>query len=261
MDMVGLPDLAIHFQSCGITALLFDPRSTGFSGGTLRNEIDPHKQIEDLSDALTFLSSQPSVEPSQLGFWGFSFGGTVALCAASLDKRAKFVIAINPLTDFDFEPGKQAKVLAKCIKDRESQLNGNPPFSLPMINERGENVVGFGHGIDKERYARIVTVGNQVAPNHVNRVTLQTYYKLVMFQPFSLWRIIGPTKVLWICAEKDEMSYPKLQKQYYECLETPKRMQIVEGAGHENVLLDEHFKDVAAKQADFIKAVIDSSFE
>ncbi|KAF2034989.1 alpha/beta-hydrolase [Setomelanomma holmii] len=259
--MVGLPDVAAHLQASNITALLFDPRSTGLSGGTLRNEIDPHKQIEDLSDALTFLSSQSSVDPSQIGLFGFSFGGTIALCAASLDKRAKLVIAINPLTDFDFELGKQAKVLAKCMKDRESQLNGNPPFSLPMINERGVNVVGFGHGIDKERYARIVTVGNQVAPNHVNRVTLQTYYKLVLFQPFSLWRCIEPTKVLWICADKDEMSYPKLQKQYFEGLHTAKRMHVIEGAGHEDVLMDDHFANVAGKMVDFVRQVIDDDFE
>jgi pimeloyl-ACP methyl ester carboxylesterase len=259
--MMNLPDIATSFQNSHITALLFDPRSTGLSGGTPRNEIDPFKQVEDLSDALTFLSQQPGVNTSQLGFWGFSFGGTVALCAASLDKRAKVVIAVNPLTDFDFEEGKQAKVLKKVMKDRESQLNGNAAFSLPMINERGENVVGFGHGIDKERYARIVSVGGKVAPNHVNRVTLQTYYKLVMWQPFSLWRFVGPTKVFWVCGEKDEMSYSELQKQHFEGLATAKRMHVIEGAGHEDMFMDEHFEGVVRKQIEFMREFAEDTFE
>lgn len=233
--MVGLPDAAELFQRVGITALLFDTRSTGGSEGTPRNEIDPFKQVEDLSDALTFLGSQSLVDPSRLGFWGFSFGGTVSLCAASLDKRAKFVIAVAPLTDFDFEEGAQPKVLAKALKDRESQLRGNSPYSLPMVNEKGENTVGFGHGLDKERYTKIVQAGIPIAPNHTNRITLQSYYKVAMWQPFSLWRFLAPTKVLFVTPARDEMSYPHMQRKYFEELTSPKRMHVEVGASHEEV--------------------------
>ena len=68
--MMGVPDVAEHLQRLGITALTFDPRTTGKSDGQPRNEIDPFKQIEDLSDALSFLSNLPSVDPGKMGFWG-----------------------------------------------------------------------------------------------------------------------------------------------------------------------------------------------
>ena len=260
MDMLNLPEIAKHFQTNNISALLYDPRSTGVSDGYPRNELDPFKQVEDLSDALSFLSSQSCVVSSNLGYWGFSFGGNVALCAASLDKRAKLVITINPLTDFDFEENKQEKVLQKCMKDRESILHGNVPFSLPIINDRGENVVGFGHGVNKELYAKHAMVGSRIAPNYVKKITLQTYYKLVMWQPFPLWRFLAPTKVLWICGEQDQISYSRLQKTYFRGLKTNKSIVVVEAAGHEDIFDDEHLQDVLAKQVDFIKERTDESF-
>jgi pimeloyl-ACP methyl ester carboxylesterase len=252
MDMVGLPDAAELLQKAGISVLQFDPRNTGTSDGTPRNEIDPMQQVEDLSDALTFLGTQPAVDSSQLGFWGFSFGGTVSLCAAALDKRAKFVIAVCPLTDFDFEPRRQTKVLAQAIKDRESQLLGNAPFSFPMLNENGENTVGFGHGVDKDRYAKLIQARQQLAPNHVNRVTLQTYYKLVMWQPFSLWRFLSPTQVMFVTGALDQMSYADIQKSYFEGLSSPKRIHIAETAGHEDVLTGAHLEPVVKAQIQFI---------
>lgn len=108
------------------------------------------KQVEDYSDALTFLSTLHQVESDCIGFWGMSFSGTIALCSAALDKRAKFVIAICPLLSFDFAGDRFPKVLVKATKDRELQITGNPPFYMPLLTEKGENPAGFGIGMDKE---------------------------------------------------------------------------------------------------------------
>lgn len=48
-----------------------------------------------MSDAMTFLSSHPSVEPRQgIGLWGMSLGAAVALVVAALDARVRFVVAV-----------------------------------------------------------------------------------------------------------------------------------------------------------------------
>jgi hypothetical protein len=44
----------------------------------------------------------------------------VALCAAALDKRVETMVAVSPLTIWEFT--KWPKVLAKTMKDRESYL-------------------------------------------------------------------------------------------------------------------------------------------
>ena len=48
------------------------------------------------------------------------------------------------------------------------------------MNANGENPAGFGHDVDTDRYAKLIQAGHPLAPNHLNRVTLQTYYKMVM---------------------------------------------------------------------------------
>lgn len=122
-----LPEVAEFFQNAGVTALIYDPRSIGLSDGSPRNEIDPMKQVEDYSDALTFLTTLPIVEASQLGFWGMSLSGVVALCAAALDRRVKFLITVCPSSKYYTEE-KREILLAKAVKDRVSQAKGNPLF-------------------------------------------------------------------------------------------------------------------------------------
>lgn len=250
--MLGLPDVAESFQRAGITALVYDPRCTGLSDGSPRNDIDPVKQVEDYSDALTFLSGLPGVDSDRMGFWGMSFAGTVSLCSASLDRRAKFVIAICPLAEFRHLPQKLPLVLAKCMKDRESQLRGNPPYYLPMLTEAGENPAGFGIGVDKEQFAKVVSAGKELAPSHVNRTTIQSYYKMVMWQPFSLWTHLNPTPVLFVIPENDQLSRADVQLRRFETLEGPKRLHIERGRGHMDILEGEHFPALMQLQSSFV---------
>lgn len=115
--MLNLPECASAFQMMGITTLLYDPRSTGSSGGEPRNDIDPPQAVGDMSDALTHLISLPTVDPSQAGVFGISFGGTVALTAAAVDPRARLVVAVAPLAELDFEsPEQRVRVLQKCAQ-------------------------------------------------------------------------------------------------------------------------------------------------
>ena len=251
-----MPDAAEYFQKAGFTALIFDPRSTGLSDGQPRNEIDPVKQVEDLSDAATFLSDLPMVDPLQVGFWGMSFGAVVSLCAASLDKRAKFAIALCPLTDFEYPLEKRPQILAKCIRDRVSQLKGNAPFYLPMVTEKGENPAGFGSGIHKGRYAKLVEVGKELAPNHVNRTTLQSYSKMFMWQPFSLWQHLSPTPVLFVVPELDAVSPAEAQLHRFGSLSDPKRLHVEPGIGHEEILVGEHLPSLMKLQIEFIHDAI-----
>lgn len=52
-----LPEIATYFAQQGITTLIYDTRSFGESDGQLRRELDLAKQVEDYSDALSFLTS------------------------------------------------------------------------------------------------------------------------------------------------------------------------------------------------------------
>ncbi|KAI9720557.1 MAG: hypothetical protein M1828_005641 [Chrysothrix sp. TS-e1954] len=248
-----VPDVAAHFQKEGFTALTYDPRTTGTSDGTPRNNIDPNKQVEDYSDALTYLASHPQVNASQICFWGFSFAGTVSLCAASLDKRAKLVIAVCPLTKFEYTPQLLPKVLAKAIKDRESQVMGNEPFYLPMLTEQGENPAGFGVGVEKENYDILVGAKREVAPSFELNTTIQTYYKLFMWQPFGLWCHLTPMPLLLVVPEEDKVSPAELQLSHFKTMSEPKEVHVESGKGHMDVLSGESFSSLMNIQVDFIR--------
>lgn len=268
--MLNLPACASALQQRGITILLYDPRNTGASGGALRNDIDPPQAVSDMSDALTHLLTLPSVSPSAVtGFFGVSFGGAVALTAASVDPRARIVVAAAPLTDMDFSsPAQRARVMRKCAtRDRVSRIMGNEAFTVPMIDGKGQNPVGFGRELlDGERYGRMANAGREVAEGHVNRVTLMTYYKLAMWSPWPLWRKLaeagadgkdgGQRGVLFVIPEKDTMSRPELQREYFENMEEGegfvKRKLEVDGAEHEGVLGDEFLDTVVSTVEDLI---------
>ncbi len=274
--MLNLPDCASRLQEQGFTVVLYDPRNTGSSGGQPRDDIDPPQAVGDISDALTYLLTLPSVEPAQVGVFGMSFGGTVALTASALDPRIRFTIAVAPVTDFAFTSAAQrARVLQKCIRDRESQVLGNPAYTVPLVNDQGENAVGLGHGVDKETYGRLIREGREIAPGHVNRITIMSYYKIAMWTPWPLWKSLGSLHakggskrgqglgVLFVVPQKDQVSYPEMQRHYYDQLGEEggcKKKQIeVNDAGHEDVLGEKYISGIILGIVGFVKDILEGS--
>jgi pimeloyl-ACP methyl ester carboxylesterase len=248
-----LPDVAEAFAQAGITALTLDPRGFGSSEGLPRQEANPHKQIEDLSDALTFLQRQPTVDPKRVAFWGFSFGAVVAANAVAVDKRAKGVISVCPLTDFSFG-GKKAKVLAKAHKDRESQLEGNEPFTLPVLTEEGENPAGFGVGTAKEDFGLILGA-EKTAPTYRNLTTLQTYYHISTWAPFELFSQISSSSVLMLTPQNDQISLASEQEKIFNLIPGAKLRHVEPGKGHMDILAGESFPKLMQIQIDFLRSL------
>ncbi|KAI1747184.1 Alpha/Beta hydrolase protein [Xylaria castorea] len=230
---VLLPRIAQYFQLQGITALVYDPRSIGSSDGMPRNDINPAQQVTDYHDALTFLKTDGRVDPERIVYWGFSFGGAVALAAAALDKRAKAVIAVCPLTQWDLDTNRWQGVMGKAMQDRESRLSGNAPFSLPMITDTGINPAGFSSGIGANELS-LVAEAKKIPGFNLN-TTIQT-------------------PVLVVSPEDDHISPLADQKELiYKKVTGPKRMHVVPKKGHMDVLDGESFEAVMAVQVDFIR--------
>ncbi|KXH25871.1 DltD domain-containing protein [Colletotrichum simmondsii] len=251
-----VPEVAEQFQLAGISALIYDPRSLGLSDGQPRNEIDPMKQVSDYSDALTYLRGLPEVDPEEIFFWGQSFAGCVALCAGALDKRARMVVSICPLLDFELTPQKFPRVLARSMADRESRAAGNPPVFLPVLTEDGVNPAGLGIGADKEEFDYMVNAKKYGASRHENRTTLQSYYKLIMWQPHGIMKYMYQTPVLMVIPELDQISPPDQQFDLFHTFPGPKKAHVSVGKGHLNVLSGPEFPDLIKMQVDFIKNVL-----
>lgn len=83
-----------------IAALVYDNRGFGDSDhkeGEPRYEIVPALQISDYSDAITYVSQRPEVNPDKIAIWGSSYSGGHVLYVGAVDRRVKAVLSQAPL--------------------------------------------------------------------------------------------------------------------------------------------------------------------
>ena len=76
----------------GYVTLRFDMRGCGESEGEFGRVICL-EQVEDLQNAVTFLSRHPSVDPQRIGVTGSSFGGAIAVYGGGVDERIAAVVS------------------------------------------------------------------------------------------------------------------------------------------------------------------------
>jgi len=111
---------APHFASQGFVVLAFDFKSWGESNGPVvvaealpavggsaemtitsthvREMVNPLSMSEDVRAALHYLGAEPQVMPNNLGIWGSSMGGALALVTAAMDDRIKaYVDQMGPV--------------------------------------------------------------------------------------------------------------------------------------------------------------------
>jgi len=93
-----LGPFAERFAGAGISALLFDHRGFGDSGGE-PDLFHPARQLEDWRAAIGFARSLPGVDPDRVATFGSSMGGGNALAAAAGDRRIAAAVSQVPFLD------------------------------------------------------------------------------------------------------------------------------------------------------------------
>ena len=90
---------AEKFAEVGLTAITFDYRNFGFSGGRLRQYINVPNQMEDWHHVLSYVRSLPNIDPNRIVLWSTSFGGGLATHVAHKDGNIRAVVAQCPMMD------------------------------------------------------------------------------------------------------------------------------------------------------------------
>ncbi|KAJ8126552.1 hypothetical protein O1611_g7086 [Lasiodiplodia mahajangana] len=252
---MGLSETAESFYSAGFNVLLYDSRSVGGSEGLPRNQIDPAKMVEDISDVVSFATTLPSVDPCRVVLWGMSFGAALSGVAAAIDRRVAAVIMVCPLFSY-ISAKSRATLFAQLMRDRKSQIRGNEPFTLRPFDSDGGNPAGFagaGGPGGKEAYNTMKMAMDHGHPNFRDRITLQTYYKLVLFRPKELLKdLLEGTPTMMVVSQLDDISPPAEQKAVFESIKTPKRLHYVCNEGHMSILDGNESVAVRAAMADFL---------
>jgi dienelactone hydrolase len=220
-----LPDFAASFVNAGLVTLVFDFRYFGDSEGEPRSQVFPLEMVEDIRNAITWVSDQPEVDSQRIGLWGTSFGGGLVLYVGTYDRRVKAVVSQVP-----FAPSPEQRRAKNpqgwddmnkiLLRDRVARYRTGVVNYLKVVALEGEPCVLPG----REAYEEYMAMKQ---PNWRNQVTLESLEKMWEFDSAGMIQMMSPTALLLIAAEKDSFFPPDLVKAIYERAGEPKAMSVL----------------------------------
>jgi dienelactone hydrolase len=146
---------AKHFASAGFVVLAFDFKSWGESDGPvvmttalrqidesaevnvvgthIRQFINPLSMMEDVRAGLYYLGGEPQVMADNLGIWGTSMGGGLAVVMATQDSRIKALVDQMGPVNYHYN---LKDIPANYVRSVETQMARGvlPPFPGPTGN-------------------------------------------------------------------------------------------------------------------------------
>ncbi|PRY08928.1 hypothetical protein CLV37_1225 [Kineococcus rhizosphaerae] len=235
-----LQDYAESFQAAGLATLTFDFRHLGRSDGTPRQEIDPHRQVEDFRTAVTWVLTRPEVDPAKVGIWGSSYSGGHALTVAAQDDRVAAVVAQVPTISGyraardRWDDATIAAQQARFDHDRQGRLRGREPLTIPLVSPDPTAAAVAYPGPDS--YAYMSAEGRR-CPEWQNFVTVRSLELARSYEPGLTIERIAPKPLLMIVAADDVTTPADLQLEAYERAQQPKELLVLPG-GHYSVYTD-----------------------
>ncbi|OLR93023.1 alpha/beta hydrolase [Actinokineospora bangkokensis] len=138
----GLDAYARRFAEAGLTAVVFDYRHFGASGGHPRQLLDIGRQVDDWHAAIAFARTVDGTDPHRVALWGTSFGGGHVIEVAARDRRVAAVVAQCPFTDGPASVralGLRSllKLTPAVLRDQLAALRGADPVRVPLVGPPG----------------------------------------------------------------------------------------------------------------------------
>ncbi len=227
---IYMKDYAERFAGAGFVVLAFDYRHFGESEGEPRNQLFPNDELQDVRNALSFLATQPEVEPTRLGAWGVSLGGGHVMYLAAFDRRLKAVVAqvpaINQFENFRtmLPPPAFAGLIKMLNDDRQERYSSGEVRYLKLVAPAGEQAL-----MPEEAYEFYMTAQSTVAPTWRNEITIESLEKFLEYDPCGPIHMVAPTAVQMIVGEQDAIIPPELAKLAFERAGEPKALKMIPG--------------------------------
>ena len=245
-----LPAYAEQFAAAGFAALAFDFRFLGESGGEPRGQLFASEQIEDLRNAISWLSLQPEVDANRIGAWGASFGGAHVLYLAAFDKRIKAAVAAMPsmraIDTMVHFIGRQGlgQIQGFLGWDRTNRYQTGAVTYMKPVSDGTENAM-LPNPEANEFYNR---QARTIAPNWNSQVTVESLEKLLEYDPAYAIEFISPTPLLMIVGEHDMSQPANLSLAAYARAGEPKKL-VMMASGHTEMLEKAELVEQSANEA------------
>jgi hypothetical protein len=235
----GIERFARAFASAGFVVLVHDHRNFGTSGGELRGDVDPARQIADWRRAISYLETRPEVDPARIGLWGTSYAGGHAIVLGATDRRLRCVVAQVP-TISGYQQGLRrispdaVPALERAFNDDErAQLSGEPPRRQAIVSGDPSVPAAYRSQDALDFYLQPLPAGLWE-----NQITLRSTRAARMYEPGNWISRVSPTPLLLIVARDDRLTVADLALAAYERALQPKRLALIPG-GHFDPYLDQ----------------------
>ncbi len=221
---LGLADAKLYVRyhealtAAGFGVLILDYRGFGDSGGA--REVSPRCQLEDLVNAVTYLTTRDDVEPDAIGTFGTGgTGGGNAILLADADPRVRAVVSQVPVADGrDWLHRMRSEsdwlaFLAALDEDRQQRVVAG---AGRRVNPREEIMVPTA-----ER--RTTTVKSDVDDRIPTQVSLAAADEILAYRPIDAARRLT-TPLLVIGVEGDATTPTDHAVALYEAARGPRRL-------------------------------------
>lgn len=244
-----LPPYAQAFSENGFAALVFDYRGFGESEGE-RGKLAPYFQVTDIRSALTFMQTQPQVDPDKLALWGTSFGGANAIVASAVDKRIKCLSV-----QLTFGDGERVITGGLDEQEKEKLLTMLHKLQVKGVTQNKSMQVTVQKILTDEQSIEFFNKTVETYPELNIKIPFLTIKETLEHKPE---KHLGEVRVpiLIVGAENDKVNPPEESGIIYEKANEPKELMMVPGATHYEVYEGERFNSVVGKQLEWFKTYL-----
>ncbi|CAN9250556.1 unnamed protein product [Alternaria alternata] len=253
-----LPDFATAFHTAGYVVLLYDNRNWGDSDGLPRQESNPALQQADYYDAFNYATTLNCVDDTRVVYWGSSFSGGNVIHAAAVDKRIKAAIIQCPAVSGETRSIAFKDRIPAVLEDRTQIVTGLGAPTVPLIAEDRESAHPTKTTAmfpTKDAYD-ILQEQKNCGSRWENFVTTQTQLHMLTFEGQAIIHRISPTPLLFVVPGNDVLVSTDSQMSAFEKAREPKQLHYLEGCGHFDLYLGDHFKKNIQAQITFLDTYV-----
>ena len=241
-----LPKFAQAFAEKGFAALTFDYRGFGASGGE-KGRLVWREQVQDIRNAITFAGTLDEVNPEKIALWGTSYGGANIIETASQDHRVKCLVVQISFGNGERvitrgqTPEQKEKLLAMLEKAWQREVAKGRPMMLPI-----EQILTDAQS--KQFFKDNV----QEFPCLDSKLSILFIKHTLEYHPEDrLPHLHLP--ILILGAEKDETNPIAETQSLYAKANEPKRLHIIQGAGHYEVYKGSFFEEAFGVELEWLQ--------
>ncbi|MFA1282347.1 alpha/beta hydrolase [Citrobacter telavivensis] len=249
--VVGHPMGAVKEQSSnlyaqklaeqGFVTLAIDLSFWGESEGKPGHLVSPEIYADDFSAAVDYLSTQPYVDPENIGVLGICGSGSFAISAAKIDPRMKAIATVSMYDmgsafrhglNHSQTPEQRQAFIKSAIEQRFAEFKGAEKAYIPgTVNKLDDSTPA----IQREFFDFYRTERGGYTPQGekeelTTKPLLSSIGKFMNFYPFNDIETISPRPMLFITG--DQAHSKEFSEDAWKRAAQPKELYVVPGAGH-----------------------------